>query len=359
MQSIKNVIKYVLDIARRAKGKFKVRIRTIRTFKGRKQQVAILIGSPEHGNIGDHAISLAEIEFLKEYYPGLHIVEITGQHFRKDTVGIMKRVKSNDIIFVTGGGFLGNLWMVEEGMVRKVIQVFPNNPIIIFPQTIYFNSDETGKMEQKKSKEIYENHKNLCICLRDKKSYDFIKTEFNKVSKSLFTPDIVTYLNMSKPILKRNRVLLCFRTDKERVLSDEQLKEIEQLLYSRNLSYTYTSTVVDYGIKITDRKSEIEKKINEFKESRIVITDRLHGMLFAAITGTPCIALDNLSGKVRGVYQWIKYLNYIKFVEDWGQIDKNIGEILKFNECSYENVELKYKFEKLSKQINTVLEKVY
>lgn len=49
----------------------------------------------------------------------------------------------------------------------------------------------------------------------------------------------------------------------------------------------------------------------------MVITDRLHGMIFAAITGTPCIAFDNISKKVSGVYKWIESLEYIKVVNSF------------------------------------------
>lgn len=41
-------------------------------------------------------------------------------------------------------------------------------------------------------------------------------------------------------------------------------------------------------------------KYIKFRECELVITDRIHGMIFAAITGTPCIALSNY--KIKGTY---------------------------------------------------------
>lgn len=357
METIKEIGKDIFEIVRKVKNKFSIPRRTTRTFKGRKEQVAILIGSPEHGNLGDHAISLAEVAFLKEYYPNLQVIEISGAHFRADADGIIKRVKDNDIIFVTGGGFIGNLWMEEEEMVRKVIKVFPNNPIIIFPQTIYFDNSNIGKNEKEISKACYENHQNLCICLREKKSYELITSEFSKVSKCLFIPDIVTYLNMTQPLLQRSGALLCMRTDKEQVLSQEHLQKIKGLLGLNNLQCTYTSTVLNYNFNLSQRQSEFEKKINEFKRSRVVITDRLHGMLFAAISGTPCIALNNISGKVEGVYEWIKDLGYVKYARDWSEIEKYLEEILKQDSSSYDNRKLKPYFEQMAKEIERYLQK--
>ena len=39
-------------------------------------------------------------------------------------------------------------------------------------------------------------------------------------------------------------------------------------------------------------------------------------MIFSAVTGTPCLAMDNINKKVSGVYEWIKTLDYIQCVTD-------------------------------------------
>ena len=48
-------------------------------------------------------------------------------------------------------------------------------------------------------------------------------------------------------------------------------------------------------------------------------------MIFATLTGTPCIAFDSISGKVKGVYEWIKDLEYVKFAN-------NIEEAIKYTD---------------------------
>lgn len=58
------------------------------------------------------------------------------------------------------------------------------------------------------------------------------------------------------------------------------------------------------------RKCVIDK-LQEFSTVRLVITDRLHGMVFSVITGTACIAFRNY--KIEGIYKWIEYLQYIQF----------------------------------------------
>lgn len=44
----------------------------------------------------------------------------------------------------------------------------------------------------------------------------------------------------------------------------------------------------------------------------VLVTDRLHGMIFAYITGTPCIVMDNKTNKVFGVYEeWLSDVDWI------------------------------------------------
>ena len=69
-------------------------------------------------------------------------------------------------------------------------------------------------------------------------------------------------------------------------------------------------------MSIDHRKEEVEKKLEEFKMAKLVVTDRLHGMIFAAITGTNCIVLNSRSRKLKGCYEWIRSLGYIRCADD-------------------------------------------
>ena len=157
----------------------------------------ILIGSPEHGNLGDYAISEAELTFFHDNFPKIPIIELSGPCYRNLSSFVSPHVKESDIIFVTGGGFLGSLWMVEEEMVRDIIQRFPNNHIIILPQTIYFEKSEKGRAEYLRSREIYGNHTKLTICLREKLSYDFVlnNLDFSNGMQALLVSDMVLYID--------------------------------------------------------------------------------------------------------------------------------------------------------------------
>lgn len=309
----------------------------------------ILIGTPEHGNLGDHLIAEGEIEFLQDRFSDYKIIEITGEHYRYQRNQIQNLVKSEDVIVITGGGFLGSLWMIEEEMVRDIIECFDDNKIVIFPSTIYFENNDFGRRELEKSKKIYRKHKDLSICVRDEKSINMAKQLLGEENsnKIIYTPDIALYLNKTQESPNREGILFCLREDKEKVLSDIDTEEIKRSAKDKGISIKRTSTVIPRQVKKESRDMELQAILGEFRESRLVITDRLHGMVLAAITGTPCIAMDNSSGKVKGVYAWIKYLNYITFANDVDEVTKHIDEYVNLKDQYYTNKEINPAFEKL------------
>ena len=92
--------------------------------------------------------------------------------------------------------------------------------------------------------------------------------------------------------------------------------------------------------------------MQEFCSAKVVITDRLHGMIFAAITETPCIVFNNYNHKVEGTYQWIQYLPYIRFVNDVEDAEKHLHELLKIRYCKFDNEPLIQFYDKILNLIN-------
>ena len=76
------------------------------------------------------------------------------------------------------------------------------------------------------------------------------------------------------------------------------------------------------------RKKVIYKKLKKFAKSKIVITDRLHGMIFAYLTQTPCIVFSNYNHKVIGTYEWIKDVNYIELA-NIDNMEEQIDRLMK------------------------------
>lgn len=287
----------------------------------------IVIGTSDRSNIGDHAIAYSEIKLLGEIFPDYSIHEITGDTFRTKRNELKTIIRVKDVLCITGGGFLGDLWPDEEYMVNSVLNDYPDNTVIILPQTIFFYDDADSPDLRLKLKN-YTNHNNLYLTARDKKTFDFYSRYFTEDRIGLF-PDMALYLSGYSNNSSLNDVMICLRNDKERVISIDEEKLLVQKLEAKGFNVTYGSTLADgvhYGdIVLEKRDSAILEKITEFSKPKFIITDRLHGMVLATLAGTPCIVFDNLSKKVSGVYElWLKNIDSIFLKDDILDIDKSI-----------------------------------
>lgn len=278
-----------------------------------------LFGIPIHGNLGDQAILLGEEKFLSDNFKGTKIIEVESSIVKKFNK-LLKMLVKDSVILINGGGFLGSLWINEEEMFRTTLKTFSNNTIIVFPQTIFFSKDEEGQRILEESKKIYQAHENLYICCREQFSYEFMKKEF-KTCNVLLVPDMVLYLDRLEGSDNRGNILFCIRKDREKVNYDFDKLE-DTLKNKRKLQIDYTDTVIQKSIyTLNKRRKELNKKICQFQKYKMVVTDRLHGMVFAYLSNTPCLVLQNKSYKVKGVYEWLKNANYITLANNDNMIE--------------------------------------
>lgn len=310
-------------------------LKIIILMKNNKDSV-FLLGTPRHGNLGDQAILYSELKFFSDINKK-NVIYVESS-FVKNKISFLKKVIKDKIIYIHGGGFLGSIWSEEEYMVRTVLKSFPENKIIVFPQTIYFDKLDDFYIE---SKRIYENHENAIFLCREKYSYDFFEKNLSKCNY-LLVPDIVLYNDNIDFHNVRKDCLFCIRNDKEKI--KYSLDELKEILKKNNLKISYTDTVIKKSIYKFNRKKELTKKLKEFSKSKIIITDRLHGMVFCYITKTPCIVLENSSYKVKGLYEWLKQSNFIRMYNE-KTIAADIRYLLNIN--SINTVNLKKEFNKM------------
>ncbi|MGH4118119.1 glycosyltransferase [Clostridium sp.] len=305
-----------------------------------------LIGTPHHGNLGDQAIVYAENKILEDNFKNYRIIEITTTDITSHLKNLKANLKKGDVFALHGGGNLGNEYFWEEEVRRKIITDFSDNKIILFPQSIYFSDTENGKSELEKTKMIYSKHQDLTLVAREETSYNVMKEAFPN-NNVILTPDIVMYLDKTEPKSERSGALLSLRRDREGVLKVEEKDKIRDMAQNNFKNIIITDTlaqcisseneVLEYMVSANQRESELNKKWNQFKTARVVITDRLHGMVFCAITSTPCIVIANYNHKVKDTYQWLKNLNYIKFVDDIEEIPALIEELKNIEIEAYDN----------------------
>lgn len=303
------------------------KIRFIKDFIFQKKSEIVLscenqrvwfLDAPTYGNLGDQAIAYAINCFCKNVLQNFEILEYQEENVINHLSWLKKNVKKDDIIVLQGGGNLGNLYPRYEFVRRTIVSTFPNNKIIVFPQSIFFSEDILGRYELKCSRRIYEKNKNLIIFARDSVSYTKMKQSFPNTKIGL-CPDIVFFLNGLIKSELRSGLGICMRDDCEKTVTDKQLDEIISKIKLHSKEMKKFDTVVKVNGPITGgyRENLILNKLKEFARCEIVLTDRLHGMIFSYITSTPCIAFSNSTGKSQYLYNdWLSKSDNITFISD-------------------------------------------
>lgn len=311
--------------------------------------------SPEHGNLGDEAILLAEREFFKYYFPNKNLLEITEWEWANFyLLGSTKLVFEEDVIFIQGGGNFGNLW--ENGKwIRQIVKSFPHNKIILLPNTLTYRDNDEEAMKEDAA--FYRKHRNLHLFAREWDSYEKMRRFRYREDKYLrYYPDMVLWgvdRNFSE---KENTALLCMRADEEKSLALESVDKIKEILLQRGITFKETSTLLMRDVFGASIEESVDQKLIEFSKAAFVVTDRLHGMVFAAITGVPCIAFNNSTGKVRGVYQWIKELPYVYFIETIDKFEKCLDNLPVLEKCRYETGVMRKELGKMAERIREIME---
>lgn len=320
-----------------------------------KNNFVFFVLTPTHVNYGDQALALAGSELLKNY----HIFEITGDLLSRfiNYPRLLKLLFGNEAIVIQGGGYLGTFWFdYGERLLRAVLEAVPDNEIIVFPQSIYYSDDEFGKAELEKSKKIYSKCSRLTLTARDKISCEMMKKYYGSTNVVLI-PDIVLYLDKCGGSCSRSGAMLTLRNDVEKNIDDAFRLEIEQFAKKHFSTVSKVDMLAENRISPKQREAELEKQFSRFKSAELVITDRLHGMIFSAITGTPCIVLNSKSHKVKGVYDWIfADCSYITFTDDFSEMEAFINSV-KGRQFKYNNLDIIKYFDGLKNIIKKAIYK--
>ena len=296
-----------------------------------------------YNNLGDQAIALSMELFLDDLFGQDNVFVINETEAISYLKSLKKEIKKDDVIVLSGGGNMGDLYPRYESIRRLIIKSFPNNRIVIFPQTVDYGKDKYGRKECIRAKKIYQKHDDLWICAREEKSY---KELSHMCSRVLLIPDIVFYLygKVKSTTQACNQVGICLRNDKESALTEKDRQIIYKLARLKGICNELTTMTSDEVPCLTkeNRMKAINQKIDEFSANELIVTDRLHGMIFSVLANVPCVAIDNKNHKVSGVYEMVRHkLKSIEIIKE-NQIE-NLREIPIPNECGASiNVETLY-----------------
>lgn len=259
----------------------------------------------DYGNLGDLAITYAQERFLRHLCPDADIELLPISRTLSDVVRLRHEIRPQDVITIVGGGNTGDMYDDIQYLRELVVKSFPSNRIISFPQTIEFSRTLYGSWARRRAQRAYNCHPALTIFARDSGSKARASQLFPQV-EIRSAPDVVLTLDRSTPHMERDGVVVALRSDLEQKLSDAEhatVAEIARLFGDVRVRDTH---VGDIRVTASEAEEMLAAFWEDLRSARLVITDRLHGMIFALITSTPCVVFDSGTGKVGQFYRdWL------------------------------------------------------
>lgn len=288
------------------------------------EKIIFFLLTPSYGNIGDQAIELATDVFLEKHFSDYRIVKVHLESIYSKLKCILKVISPKDIVLVQGGGNFGDYYIEVELARRFIVRKIKRNKIFCMPSSIGYKS----KLQLFLSKRIYGKNKNFNIVTRDIYSYNFSLKQF-PFNRSILVPDIVLSIYPSFCNIRKDQISVCLRSDDE-IYENVDRSKIIKCLYDMNFDeYVYIfDTLIARTVPDELKMFEFQSMLMNFYRSKLVITDRLHGLIFSYITNTPCIFYRSKDTKILGIYEWIKSSSYVKMIENFDQLSRSISCLL-------------------------------
>lgn len=295
---------------------------------GPRGRNAVILLCPDYGNIGDLAIRFAQERYLARVLPDYTVQSVPLADTYKFLRILKDRLVGSDLVLVTGGGSMGDLYPRAQFGRMFIARYLSSRRIVSFPQSIIFSSTgEAGRSGVREAKAL-----SFCnqfvLTARESQSRRDMEALFS--NRVIYAPDIVFSLieeTRAMPNIERSGALMMLRGDAERSLSGLDADVIDRRLRSRfSVVSRRDNTVRDELIFRGAEEKPFLAMLDDIRATEVVVTDRLHGMIFAVITGTPCIVLPNTNHKIRGTYDaWVeRSCPYVVFLDrlDEAELDR-------------------------------------
>lgn len=263
---------------------------------------------PVHDNVGDLLIMEGTFQFFKDYSLTPRII---GSAYSS-----LDCINSDDVIVLHGGGNLGDLYPLHQSLRQKIIERFPDNKIIVLPQTIYFSSEEAYKQ----CCDCYLSHANLHVFVRDARSYELAKNMTSKVhlcpdmAHSLYGTNLLKLessdatgleLYIQRQDIESLEQQDCVRHSEAVDWSDITKKMRSRIVWTLRVlkvlrKFNLLNNLVDsLFIKFWRNLALnlIDQSVRYYSQYNIVYTNRLHGHILAALMNKRSVVLDNSYGK--------------------------------------------------------------
>lgn len=282
-------------------------------------QVA-LIDFPNYVNVGDAAIWLGERAFLRSL--GVRVAYVSDQ--RSYVADHLRRSMPEGVILLSGGGNLGDIYPRHQRLRERVIEDFPDYPIVQLPQTMTFEDAESLR----RAARVFNRHERLTVLLRDVTSVERFGADFS--ADVHLCPDMAFCLGDLRPhdgadASTYGGVLWLARTDDEGAFGAPAAADGTRRLDWPGQSWAWRrrrhlSRLLSYGVSALPGPGRVAwrpasalfprlagERVRSgaalLSSAAVVVTDRLHGHILSLLCRLPHVLNDNRTGKVRAFYE--------------------------------------------------------
>lgn len=306
-------------------------VATLRDALAGSRNVA-LVDAPNQRNVGDSLIWAGEVAYFRQL--GLRVRYVADLHTYD--ARSLRRSMPNGIVLLHGGGNLGDLWPGHQLLRERVLEDLPDYRVVQLPQSIEF----TDPLRADAARQIMERHHDFHLLIRDSLSLAKARDLFPEVN-STFCPDMA--LGWDAPRSRRTprlpaSILAIARADKEASsgLQDLPLDSLPAAKISRTDWYPRgwrlplwnclrrASKLYELYVRarrrrlpwlpvgLPDRSGSlviaalnrlnISGAVALYRPASVVISDRLHAHVLAALMGREHVVLDNNYRKVSTIF---------------------------------------------------------
>jgi pyruvyl transferase EpsO len=284
----------------------------------------VLIDFPNHGNVGDSAIWLGEIAYLKSRKCKIKYICDSNNYNQ----AALHAAVGKSLILLHGGGNFGNLYPNHQKLKEKVISNFPDNRIVQFPQSIHF-ADASNLA---RSQAILAQHRDFHFVVRDTASLKLAQQHYS--NPTYLCPDMAMMLDL-KPLqsqLKASDAVILSRTDEEKaahltskvgtgensVVMDwlDEPEPRHQWLYDwshRRLGWRsskippFILNKLALAAANSMARQRLARGLGLLGQGNVVVTDRLHAIILSWLGGTPVFFVDNNYNKLSNfINTWLQ-----------------------------------------------------
>lgn len=271
-------------------------------------------------NKGDSGVTAAETYFLQRmnikvlYY--CHTQVCNRDSTMKKARQLALNYSPKDLVIIGHGG--GNLlgYKDTDNVRFRIIRYFKEYQKVVFPQGIWIPQGNETTPHIKRARKAYCCVPNLTIVLRERPSYDIAKRLFHGSTRLLMSPDIVFQIGpVGRLISPVFDVLWLKRHDRE------DPGQFELPTHPDNV----TVHVSEWRFwKTNNAGSQLEQAHYNnanghlyLQRGRVLITDRLHGHVFAILNDMPHVLVDPLGSKLTNFHHtWTASLENTRVARD-------------------------------------------